>query len=219
VSHELRSPLARLRVALALAEEDRDNLRPHLQRIERETERLDQLINQLLSAGVAAVALDTHIDLVALLRQLCADANFEGRAKAVSVVFDSVPEQAVVASAADLLHKCFDNVLRNALWHSPADSTVRVELHEQPQAYSVSIQDQGQGVPAEQLDSIFNEFHRVEPARDRESGGYGLGLAIARRAAERHGGSIQAENAGDGLRVTVCLPREADAGHTHRPGN
>jgi two-component system sensor histidine kinase CpxA len=83
----------------------------------------------------------------------------------------------------------------------------------------VSIQDQGQGVPAEQLDSIFNEFHRVEPARDRESGGYGLGLAIARRAAERHGGSIQAENAGDGLRVTVCLPREADAGHTHRPGN
>jgi two-component system sensor histidine kinase CpxA len=211
VSHELRSPLARLRVALALAEDDPENLQSHLERIGRETGRLDELIGQLLAAGDGSPVLDTHIDLVALLRQLCADAGFEGRAHSVSVHFDSVLEQAVVASASDLLHKCFENILRNAVTHSPPGAVIEVGLLEEQAAFVITVEDQGPGVPPEELDSIFNEFHRVDTARTRESGGYGLGLAIAQRAVQRHGGRIRADNTGHGLRVTVFLPREAEA--------
>jgi two-component system sensor histidine kinase CpxA len=210
VSHELRSPLARLRVALALAEEDAAHLPSHLARIGRETDRLDQLIDQLLSAGEDSLTLDSHIDLIALLRQLCADTGFEGRSRNVSVRFDTVLDQAVVASASDLLHRCFDNLLRNALAHSPAGGEIRVGLRQEPGAYTVAIVDQGPGVPPDELERIFNEFYRVDVARSRESGGYGLGLAIARRAVQRHGGTIRAENISQGLRVTVTLPRDGD---------
>ena len=215
VSHELRSPLARLRVALALAEEDSDNLPSHLARIGRETERLDELIDQLLSAGDGKISLDTHIDLVALLRQLSADATFEGRSREITVQFDCALDQAVVPSASDLLHKCFDNILRNALLHSPEGGLISIDLAEEAGMYLVRVTDQGPGVPPEQLETIFDEFHRVDSARTRESGGYGLGLAIARRAILQHGGTIRADNGAPGLRVTVSLPRDpADLGGT-----
>ena len=211
VSHELRSPLARLRVALALAEEDTDNLHSHLERIGCETDRLDELIGQLLSTGTGTVELDTHIDLVGLLQQLCSDTGYEGSSESISVQFDTPLEQAVVASESDQLQKCFDNILRNALMHSPAGATIRVELREEEEGFVATIEDQGPGVAEDLLENIFNEFYRVDSARTRESGGYGLGLAIARRAVQRHGGGIRADNTGPGLRVTVSLPREPDA--------
>jgi two-component system sensor histidine kinase CpxA len=211
VSHELRSPLARLRVALALAEDDPDNLRSHLQRIERETERLDELIDQLLSTRAGEISLDTHIDLVALLQQLCADAGFEGEAGGVRVLFNTELEQAVIPSSGDLLHKSFENILRNALAHTVPGTEITVELQPEDNEFLVSVEDQGPGVPAEELERIFGEFYRVDTARSRESGGYGLGLAIARRAILRHGGRIGADNTGNGLRVTVSLPIEAPA--------
>ena len=211
VSHELRSPLARLRVALALAEDDADNLQSHLERIGCETDRLDELIGQLLSTGAGTVELDTHIDLVGLLQQLCSDTDYEGRSESVSVQFDTSLEQAVVASELDQLRKCFDNILRNALRHSPAGATIRVELREEEEAFVATIEDQGPGVAEDLLENIFDEFYRVDSARTRDSGGYGLGLAIARRAVQRHGGEIRADNTGRGLRVTVSLPREPDA--------
>lgn len=208
VSHELRSPLARLRVALALAEDDADNLPSHLARIGRETERLDELIDQLLSTDVTPAQMDTHIDLVALLNQLCADVGFEGKSQAISTQFDTLLHEAIVASTSDLLHKCFENVLRNALNHSPPGGTILVALREEQSRYVVTVEDQGPGVPPEQLESIFNEFHRVDSARTRESGGYGLGLAIALRAVQRHGGEICAVNCDPGLRITIFIPRE-----------
>jgi two-component system sensor histidine kinase CpxA len=210
VSHELRSPLARLRIALALAEDDPKNITSHLQRIEQETERLDALIEQLLATQNTALTLDSHIDLVALLGQLCEDANFEGRAQHKTFVFHTDLEQAVVASSADLLHKSFENILRNALTHTGAATEVQVTLRQNGNRYQIEVADQGPGIPEEELAKIFVEFYRVDTARSRESGGHGLGLSIARRAILRHGGQIEASNTSRGLLLTVTLPMDAE---------
>jgi two-component system sensor histidine kinase CpxA len=207
VSHELRSPLARLRIALALAQEDKDNEAAHLGRIEREAERLEELIAQLLSSQAGGIDLDSHIDLVELLAQLCADAEFEGAAVDKRVVFRHQLEHAIVASAGDLLHKSFDNILRNALQHTAAGGEVLVTLEAEGRGYHLRFEDQGPGVPEQELNNIFEEFYRVDTARTRESGGYGLGLAISRRAILRHGGTIEAANTGTGLAIDIFLPR------------
>jgi two-component system sensor histidine kinase CpxA len=209
VSHELRSPLARLRIALALAQDDTEKSADYLQRIEQETERLEELIGQLLCSQADKLDPDCHIDLVPLLHQLCKDANFEGQPVGKQVLFECELEQAVIASSGDLLHKSFENILRNALTHTPEHSRVTLGLTEAGDNYNVRITDQGPGVPESELARIFDEFYRVDTARTRQSGGYGLGLAIARRAIAQHGGRLQAENTGSGLAVTVLLPRSS----------
>ena len=206
VSHELRSPIARLRVALALAEEDAGKREDCLQRIDHETRRLEDLISQLLSSQVDTSELDVHIDLVELLRELCSDAGFEGEQDAKRVILESPDTEAIIASTGELLHRSFDNIIRNALRHTPPGTAVTVTLEPGNGVYQVAIEDQGAGVPDDQLQSVFEEFYRVGSARSREDGGYGLGLAIARRAIELHGGTIEAHNTGSGLKVTVTLP-------------
>jgi len=210
VSHELRSPLTRLRIAVALAQEKPGQGPEYLQRIEQEAERLEELIGQLLSSHEHDIRLDTHVDLVALLQQLCADANFEGHAAGKQFRFSTATQQALVDSSADLLHKSFDNILRNALQHTPENSLVSIALTVTEGGYQVAIEDQGPGVPENALEDIFTEFYRVDNARTRESGGYGLGLSIARRAIRQHGGDVTANNTGSGLRVTVCLPAQRE---------
>jgi two-component system sensor histidine kinase CpxA len=206
VSHELRSPLARMRIALVLAQERPNNATAYLQRIEQEAVRLEELIGQLLSTQTQDLTLDTHIDIVLLLQQLCADANFEGQGAGKQFILRTDTEQAIVDSASDLLHKSFDNILRNALQHTAANSEVWVSLATSGGRYCVAIEDRGPGVPDNELKNIFGEFYRVDTARTRDSGGYGLGLAIARRALLQHGGDLTAQNTGMGLRITVCLP-------------
>jgi len=206
VSHELRSPLTRLRIAVALAQEKPGQGPEHLQRIEQEAERLEELIGQLLSSHEQDIRLDTHIDLVTLLEQLCGDANFEGQGAGKQFRFSTDVQQALVDSSADLLRKSFENILRNALQHTPENSQVAVSLTATVGGYQVTIEDQGPGVPESDLDRIFTEFYRVDNARTRESGGYGLGLAIARRAIRQHGGEVTASNTDAGLCVTVRLP-------------
>ena len=206
VSHELRSPLARLRVALALAERGGPDTAQHLQRIDRETERLEELIAQLLSTRAQALTLEDHVDLAALLEQLCADARFEGRLREKIVLFESVRPQAIVATAGDLLQKIFENILRNAVHHTPSHSTVSVQLTGVAGGYNVRIADQGAGVEEGELDRIFDGFYRADTARSQETGGHGLGLAIARRAVVALGGRVEAVNTGRGLAVTVFLP-------------
>jgi two-component system sensor histidine kinase CpxA len=206
VSHELRSPLARLRVALALAEKDPEKLSSHLSRIERETERLDELIDQLLCTGVGEIPMDSHIDLAALLQQLCADAGFEGEQRGIRVTFQDHTRRAIVPSSGDLLRRSFDNILRNALHHTALNSEVSVHLGRQEDRFVITIDDCGPGVAEGELERIFGEFYRVDTARSRDSGGYGLGLAIARRSILRHHGQISASNTESGLRVTVSLP-------------
>jgi signal transduction histidine kinase len=208
VSHELRSPIARLRIALALAERDGDNRERHMARINHETERLEELIGQLLSSQShpGQVTLDAHLDLVGLLRELCEDANFEGKASGKRVTLTSPVTEAVIASHGDLLHKAFDNILRNALKYTDANSTVHTSLELRDGVYQIQIQDTGPGVPEAELTRLFEEFYRVDTARPRETGGYGLGLAIAKRAIEQHKGTIRAENTASGLTVSVHLP-------------
>jgi signal transduction histidine kinase len=206
VSHELRSPLARLRIALALAQESAQKSPQNLQRIERETERLEELIGQLLDSQAGALELDTHIDLLPLLRQLCSDANFEGAAQGKHVVLSHGIDQALVASSGDLLHKSLENIVRNALTYTGVNSTVSVALDRHARHYRIRVEDQGDGVPEEDLARIFGPFYRTDSARSRDTGGHGLGLAIARRAICRHGGQIRAENSERGLIVTVLLP-------------
>ena len=206
VSHELRSPLARLRIALVLAQERPESAAAYMLRIEQEAERLEELIGQLLATQPQELTLDTHIDLVCLLRQLCADANFEGQGAGKTFSFSTDAEQAIVDSAGDLLHKSFDNILRNALQHTAADTEVRVSLSTGEGLYTVAIEDCGPGVPLNELKNIFGEFYRVDTARTRDSGGYGLGLAIVRRSLLQHGGEVTAQNTGTGLKITVSLP-------------
>ncbi|PLW69016.1 HAMP domain-containing histidine kinase [Pseudohalioglobus lutimaris] len=212
VSHELRSPLARMRVALALAMESAAQPEDHLARMDKETTRLEELISQLLSSQQQTLEMDTHIDLVALLRTLCADASFEGRKESKEVTLHTSLSQAVVASSGDLLLKSFENIIRNALHHSPPGATVRVELSREPGCYRVNIEDQGPGVAEEDLKRIFEEFYRVDSARTREAGGYGLGLAIAWQAINRHGGTLSASNTETGLRITADLPTGPQTG-------
>jgi two-component system sensor histidine kinase CpxA len=206
VSHELRSPLARQRIALALAQENPGNATSYLQRIEQETERLEALIGQLLASQAEEVQLDVHIDLVPLLQQLCSDANFEGAAENKRCVLTFDVSEAIVASSGDLLRKSFENILRNALQHTPPDTDVRVELTRSGDVFVIRVTDYGSGVPENELDNIFEAFYRTDTARTRDTGGYGLGLSIARRAIMRHGGSIMAKNAAHGLEVTITLP-------------
>jgi signal transduction histidine kinase len=213
VSHELRSPLARLRVALALAQEKPEQRPQYLHRIEQETERLEELISQLLSSQAQDVTLDTRIDLVALLKQLCADANFEAQGAGKHFVFTADTTRADVDSCTDLLHKSFDNILRNALHHTVENSEVSVSVISIDGNYQITVEDQGPGVPENDLNKVFNEFYRVDSARSRESGGHGLGLAIAKRALLQHGGEITANNTGTGLRITVRLPLPGKSVH------
>jgi signal transduction histidine kinase len=208
VSHELRSPLARLRIALALAQENPEKTADYLQRIERETERLEALIGQLLATQANDTKLDSQVDLVPLLQELCLDATFEGTANGKQVVLEHHLTSAPVASSGDLLYRSFDNILRNALSHTRPNTGISVQLEEDQAGYRISVSDHGGGVPAEELGKIFEPFYRIDTARTRDSGGLGLGLAIARRAITRHGGRIWAENTDSGLAVIVVLPMQ-----------
>ncbi len=206
VSHELRSPLSRLRVALALAQEKPEQRHEYLHRIEQETERLEYLISQLLSSQAQDITLDIRIDLVALLKQLCADANFEAQGTGKHFAFKTNTIRAEVDSSKDLLHKIFDNILRNALQHTKEKSEVDVSITSIDGGYQITVEDQGQGVPENDLNRIFNEFYRVDSARSHASRGHGLGLAIAKRGLLQHGGRVAANNTGTGLIITVHLP-------------
>jgi len=195
-----------LRVALSLAEKNKAKTAEYLARIEHEAQRLEELIAQLLAAQAPGITFDRHIDLVGLLQELCSDANFEGESTGKTVELSTTLSQAVVSSSGDLLKRSFENVLRNALTHTADNSAISLQLQRDGDFYQVTIADSGGGVPEADIEKIFGEFYRIDSARSRETGGYGLGLAIAKRAIEQHRGSIRASNTASGLAVTVKLP-------------
>ncbi len=210
VSHELRSPLARMKLAIALAQQQPQQSATQLDRLERETGRLEELIAQLLSTQAGRSTLDEHIDLAILLRELCIDADFEARATDKAVSYDEQVEQAIVATRDDLLRKVLENILRNAVQYTATGTDVEVTLTRHGMHYEIQVSDCGPGIPEDELEQVFEAFYRVDTARARDTGGYGLGLSIARRGVEQHGGSIRADNTGNGLRVVITLPA-ADA--------
>lgn len=213
VSHELRSPLARLQVALGLAEQ-RDDGRSamELKRIDQELSVLDELVSQLLSvARLEAAGADTEntaVDLNELLAAICRDASFEGSEQGKQVAFVS-SGTAIISCDRSLLRSAFENIIRNALRHSAKESTIEVtsERKTEQDEIVIRVQDAGPGVPESMLEELFKPFVRVETARDRDSGGFGVGLAIASSAIGRYHGVIKASNhPHGGLEVTVKLP-------------
>lgn len=218
VSHELRSPLARVHAALGLARQRAGNIiTPELDRIEREADCLNELIGKILSlsrleTGVSAPRREL-IDLAQLLQEVVEDSHLEAHAKACAIELAPLPPASVEGDPA-LLHSAIENVLRNAIRHTVRESSVSVTLAVQPtndgNTCVIRIADHGPGVPEPMLHKIFEPFVRVSEARDRESGGYGLGLAIAHRAIRAHHGEIKACNrATGGLEVTIRLPSKS----------
>ena len=222
VSHELRSPLARLRVALELARsKGGEVVAEPLDRIELETTRLDDLIEQLLLLERLQAGDHDHrresIDLGGLVREVVDDASFEAAPAGRTVRLVEAPTIYIEGHVA-LVRSAIDNVVRNAIRHSPDDGSVEVELDEVGDRARLRVRDHGAGVPGDDLESLFEPFFRVADARDRRTGGSGLGLAIARRAIELHRGSIRAANVnGGGLEVVIELPVTTSSPNA-RPG-
>jgi signal transduction histidine kinase len=208
VSHELRSPLARIRVALALAERKSDAAtRDDLERIDQETERLDQLVGQILTlARLRSSRLEDHVDvdLSHLVTEVIADAKFE-QADA-SIDFEPVTVPPIQGNAGELT-SAIENVLRNAILHSGPAAEVEVSVKRAGPNVVITIADHGPGVPEADLKRLFEPFFRVDPSRDHKQNGYGIGLAIAASIVDRHSGTITARNRpGGGLAVSLSLP-------------
>ena len=210
VSHELRSPLARLQAAIGLARQQPEKLEASLDRIERESGRLDELVGELLTlsrleAGTSGAA-DEDIDLVELVAGIVDDARFEAEATGRQVRFSGESE-AIVRIRAELLHRAFENVIRNAVKYTREGTAVEVQVERRfaPDRLIVTVDDWGPGAPDSDLQAVFEPFFRA--GAGVKTAGFGLGLAIARRAVEAHGGSIRALNRPDGgLRVEIVLP-------------
>lgn len=215
ISHELRSPLARQGVALGLARR-KGNLEvmPSLERISREATRMNEMIGQLLDITQAESGTESitkaRFDLEKLLDGIVHDADYEARDNNRSVrIVENRPCE--IHGVQELLGSAIENVVRNAVRHTAPETEVAVSLtSEQNNGTTnalIKVRDHGSGVPESSLKDIFRPFYRVEDARDRKSGGVGLGLAIATRAIELHGGTIEATNVeGGGLQVEIRLP-------------
>jgi signal transduction histidine kinase len=208
ISHELRSPLARLGVAVELARSG-DDRNAALNRIQKESDRLNALVGQLLQVTRAEGdpnSLRRHpVRLDELVEQLVNDSGIEAAAHDCAVTYQR-HEPVTVQGDPELLRRAVENVIRNAIRYAPPQSAVEVSLARNNGKAVVDIRDHGPGVPDEALPRLFDAFYRVESDRNRTSGGIGLGLSIARRAIELHKGSIRAQNARPGLEVIMELP-------------
>jgi len=237
ISHELRSPLARLNVALELARQRAGSeATSALERIQHEAENLNEMIGQLLAltrleTGAREIS-KNHFDLAKLVRDIADDADFEARSRNRSVRVDSC-ESCMMVGSEELLRPAIENVVRNAVQYTAEKSEVEIDIKADGASSAdrhtrqtveglnlsegfaeITVRDHGAGVPENALAEIFRPFYRVDDARDRESGGTGLGLAIAERTVRLHGGTVTAINAPDGgLVITISLP----FAHTQSP--
>jgi two-component system sensor histidine kinase CpxA len=212
VSHELRSPLARLQLALSLARrEEGSGVERHLARIGCEADRLEELIARTLKLARLERPMQgverTQVDVAELLTNIVADVAIEADAHGCSVALETARPLEVNGDP-ELLRSALENVIRNAVRYAPAGSKVGIDARRgDGRRIEVIVRDHGPGVPEKDLELIFEPFYRVDAARNRAVGGDGLGLAIAARAVAIHGGTIQARNLGSGgLAVQLSLP-------------
>lgn len=213
VSHELRSPLARLQLAIGLAHQSPEKMQETLRRIELESDRMENLVAELLrlsrlEAGFLGNVENVHME--ELLAGLVDDARFEASAVGVSIIMAGHIDVAVKGSP-ELLRRALENVVRNAIKHSPAGAAVRIqaqqrETQQKETQLVLTVCDQGPGVGDDNLQTIFYPFFR-EPTEEPQQQGHGLGLAIAKRVVDAHGGMIRAYNLiGGGLCMEIVLP-------------
>lgn len=218
VSHELRSPLARLQVALGLAQQRSEGrVDKELDRIKKAADYLGNVISDILALPVhdnGGWELDDTLDLKSLLSTLMDTYRGEAEAKDVTLKLVTELDEALVPTYGNMLVGVFENVLRNALHYTSEHSEVSLHLYPAPKGHSyyVEVCDSGPGVPEQSLMDIFLPFYRTDEDRNRESGGYGLGLAIAQRSVALHQGTISAHNRPEGglcLRVNLPAVQEA----------
>jgi signal transduction histidine kinase len=211
VSHEFRSPLARIQVALALAERrSGEAALGDLARIEQETERLNELVEQVMTLTRLRTQTEPRREPVVvheLVNEIVADARFEHPEAHIECSTSSVP---TILADRPGLRSAIENVLRNALAHGGQERPVEVSLSSAAKEIAIRVLDGGPGVPPEDTRRIFEPFYRVDQSRDHQSGGQGIGLAITARVMELHGGGAEARNRPQGgLEVVLTLPLQA----------
>jgi two-component system, OmpR family, sensor histidine kinase CpxA len=218
ISHELRTPLARVNATLGLA---RQRLGDDVlfDRLERDAERLNEMIGRLLTVArldiTAALPEMRRTDLKALVSDIVEDAEWEARERnsRVDLVCDG---ECHIDANPELLRSATENIVRNAIRYTATGTSVEVHLESRDgdsgKEAIIRVSDRGSGVPNRELANIFRPFYRVADARDRDSGGVGLGLAIADRVARIHGGTVRAINrAGGGLEVVMTIQAASDS--------
>ncbi len=213
ISHELRSPLARLNIAIELGKNKTKNLADNeFNRMELESSRLNMLISEILEfARLDKSTTDlelTKVNLPELISDIIRDANYESGDKLNRITTTRMDPCQIIVDRR-LIHRAIENIVRNALHYTPEPEQIHVSLYytDCKDKIYLDIKDNGPGVPEDQLEKIFNPFYRVDTSRAKKTGGYGLGLAIASRAITLHHGEIIAKNAEEGgLLVRIILP-------------
>jgi two-component system, OmpR family, sensor histidine kinase CpxA len=215
VSHELRSPLSRLSVALDLAREDAaPESGMHLMRIEREAERLNQLIGQLLTLSSMEARENTStfkpLSLNRLCEELLPDAEYEAQQRSCTVVLKQNCE-CTIRGDWELLYRAIENVVRNAIRYTNPGTQVTIQIAEismeTKRVAQIEVNDHGPGIPDAELAHIFRPFYRLDQARSSVTGGFGVGLAITERAVRLHGGGVRADNRqGGGTSIQMIFP-------------
>jgi two-component system sensor histidine kinase CpxA len=219
VSHELRSPLARIRMALALAQRRADQAaQPDLARIEREAEKLDELVGHVMTLSRLRTATAPRRDVIrldSLVADVVEDARFERPEARLEY---SASSEVQLLGDPDGLKSAVENVVRNALVYGDPAQPIEVRLESGADAAVVRVLDRGPGVPPENLPKIFEPFFRADKSRDHAHGGQGIGLAITARVMELHAGSVEARNReGGGLEVILKLPLRERPEPVERP--
>ncbi len=208
ISHELRSPLARLKFAVKLARTS-PNSTIALDRIERDVNRITSLVADIVE--ITAIEGDpsmrdmTTVNAREVVDDVVRDCALEAQFRGCSITLKGELTHAITGNR-ELLRRALENVLRNGIRYSPTNSTIQLTLEETPRDAILTVRDFGPGVPQDALARLFDPFFRVEEARDTSSGGTGMGLSIAKRAVQVHRGTIVAENALPGLRVRITIP-------------
>ena len=225
ISHELRSPLARLKVALELVRQQPNQKgKEELTRIGVEADRLNNLISHLLTLNQMEenkeILRREKVNLTEIVRKVAADAAFEAKSLERNVrILTCI--SCTVNGNHELLQSAIENIVRNGVYYTATGTDVEITLdytQNDSSEIAVRISDQGKGVPESELSKLFRPFYRVAEARDRETGGVGLGLAITDRAVKLHGGTVKAFNAPrGGLTVEIILPVEVNNTNKQKP--
>jgi two-component system, OmpR family, sensor kinase len=210
ISHELRSPLARLQAATDLMQQQPNRAAEFISRLERDTGRIDALVGELLTlarldSGMAG-KMDETVDVSELLDHIATDARFEAKAKQCRVDAE-IPENIRIKGNQELLFRALENVVRNALLHSPPGKRIALSAMQDTftKEWRITVFDEGSGVLPSELETIFEPFFRGKSGSGHA--GYGLGLAITQRVVQAHGGRVVASNRSEGgLAVTIMLP-------------
>lgn len=215
VSHEMRSPLARMQAILGLIQAQPQKQEQYLQRLESELVRMDTLVGELLTLSrleTSNVKLEKEpLKLIPFLSNLVEDSQAVAQKNQQTVelvVADKVPEEGVVIANESYLYRAFDNVIRNAMNYSPEGSRIEVKVSQDSKNWLIDITDNGHGVAENQLPHIFTAFYRADSSANKP--GTGLGLALTKHIVEQHCGKIIAENIQpNGLRMRFILPKKA----------